>query len=481
MTIRPFTAEEERAFGLVRAHILGKDSDNAKNRAYYAPAVYDLKPFAAPGEETWACDKWWRLYVDPDYLPGGKAGWTVADCDEALEHELGHLLRDHASRAEMIPNVDHDRHNKAADCCINMDLPRGGFINNPKSPFCLPEKFGLPDGMTTEWYYANLPATPQKGKKPKAAGGPGASQGKGHGQGASGADPSDTDDWWDDGDGTGEGSGSGSEAGDGSGPMNGKCGSGAGGVPIPGELGPDDAPAVTEGQAEITRRAVANGVKAHEQAHGRGSVPGPLSAWADLVLKPPTVPWQRVLGGHLRFAVCWVRGRVNFSYSRVSRRSGQQVIFPGMVRPVPKIATVVDESSSMSDADVSEALSEVEGIANQMGVRGDNLMMLTVTAAVASVQKVFSIRNVKKRAHGGTDMRVGITAAMELKNRPNIIVVLTDGDTEWPDAPLLGVKLIAAIIGDKTGHWTANAKAKMPWAKVVRVGNFDDQDSAAAA
>ena len=59
-------------------------------------------------------------------------------------------------------------------------------------------------------------------------------------------------------------------------------------------------------------------------------------------------------------------------------------------------------------------------------------------------------------------MRVGITAAEALKPRPDAIVVLTDGDTPWPQTPGRA-KLVCAVI-------SAQPPARTPsWATTVHI------------
>ena len=47
---------------------------------------------------------------------------------------------------------------------------------------------------------------------------------------------------------------------------------------------------------------------------------------------------------------------------------------------------------------------------------------------------------------GGTDRRVGIDAALRTRTPPDIVIVLTDGATPWPDRPPRA-RLIAGLIG----------------------------------
>jgi hypothetical protein len=59
-------------------------------------------------------------------------------------------------------------------------------------------------------------------------------------------------------------------------------------------------------------------------------------------------------------------------------------------------------------------------------------------------------------------MRVGIYAALKLRPRPHVIVVLTDGYTPWGDVPVRGVKVVAGIVG--------GGNTNVPdWVQVVQV------------
>ena len=64
--------------------------------------------------------------------------------------------------------------------------------------------------------------------------------------------------------------------------------------------------------------------------------------------------------------------------------------------------------------------------------RSGRAAVLACDAAVAPAQRVTSARQVKLIGGGGTDMGAGIAAASALRPRPAIAVVLTDGDTPWP-------------------------------------------------
>ena len=210
----------------------------------------------------------------------------------------------------------------------------------------------------------------------------------------------------------------------------------------------------------------------HEQQHGRGTVPGSLSEWAEMQLAPPTVPWQRVLAAEIRRGIRYAAGHQDHTYTRISRRSQSMpgITIPAMYAPKPRIAAVVDTSGSMSMDMIHEALNEVRGIASAAGCIGDDLMLIQVDANVADSQPFTDARKVKITGRGGTDMRVGIEAALAIRNPPSIIVVLTDGYTPWPAARPGKASLVAGIIGADGGSIVESTRNSMPWARVVEVG-----------
>jgi predicted metal-dependent peptidase len=67
---------------------------------------------------------------------------------------------------------------------------------------------------------------------------------------------------------------------------------------------------------------------------------------------------------------------------------------------------------------------------------------------VHAVSRVTSADQVQLAGGGGTDMRVGIDRARAAPDPPNIIVVLTDGMTPWPDEPSR-CRLIAGLVGER--------------------------------
>jgi len=419
---------------------------------YYASGLFSLIPVAAPGYGTWAVDKYWRLYIDPALLVGEDA-WSIQDASGVLLHELGHLLRVHADRAAALPQPhNHSLWNLAADAEINDDLLDAGVplpegVVTPQALGCLPHD-------VAESYYAHLAATaPPQPNQPNQAGGSGAGQPN---TSPGGSTPPQ-----------GGNQAVGGPAGAGHDDDGPGCGSGAGTAPVPGELPAaqevDGRPGIDPATGGMIRRRIAEEVR-EAASKSRGTVPAGMQRWADEVLAPPKIAWNRLLRSIVRRAVCDAAGRVQFSYKKPSRRSGGGLIFPTMRGPRIRVSIVVDTSGSMSPADLSAALSEIRGVLKSAGVNGDRVTVFTCDAETGVPQRVSRAENVVLTGGGGTDMRVGIAAAEGTRPEANVLLCITDGYTPWPDKPTKA-RLVCVIVGDDE-----RAAADTPdWALTVTV------------
>ena len=119
-----------------------------------------------------------------------------------------------------------------------------------------------------------------------------------------------------------------------------------------------------------------------------------------------------------------------------------------MRSPVPIITVVGDTSASMDD---EKALPIVRGtIEDLCRALGATVTFIACDSAVAAVQhNVSKGSTVKLAGRGGTDMRVGIKAALERKPRPDAVIVVTDGETPWPSVEPKGTRIVAAIVNDR--------------------------------
>ena len=291
--VRALHAEEARV--LTAARLVA-----VEHAPYLAHALFAVRPVPAEGLGTFAVDRGWRLYMDPATL----AGWGPRLAGGVLVHEVSHLVRAHAERADALgADHDHERWNISADLAINDDL-RAAEIPLPEGAL-VPSMYGLEEGGIEEAYYAALSRDPL--------------------QVASGA---------------------------------GGCGSGAGDPPADWELEADEslAPALSDADATVTRRQVAEAVRGYAAHKSRGVMPAGWQRWAEHTLAGPTVPWRRVLASAVRRAIAQASGCHDYSYRRPGRRRIPRIVTPSLRRPTLRIAIVVDTSGSMGQSEFDAAL-----------------------------------------------------------------------------------------------------------------------------
>ena len=371
---------------------------------YFATALLASPVVAAPGLGSIAVDRSWRLYIDPEIV----RRWSVEEIGSMLVHHVGHLLRDHAGRADQlgIDDASESAWGAAADAEINDDLidTDASFALDP----IVPSALGCKVGGFAEDYFRTIRDSTQ--------------------------------------------------------PAHGECGSGAHGQHRGWEHHADGVPEISAASAHLLRCKVASEIRDYGGA-GKlpGTVPHGWRIWADAMLDAQ-VDWRRVIGAAVRTSFASVAGLVDYSYARPSRRASVMgaIVMPTMRRPLPIVAVVVDTSRSMTGL-FSDVLAEVDAILNGIGVGRDCLRVLSCDVHVHLVQRVTSARQIELFGDGGTSMVAGIESALALRPRPSMIVVLTDGYTPWPATAPRGAHVVVGLVGE--GRW------EVPdWAKVVRIG-----------
>jgi len=378
-------------------------------RPYLSTSLYACILLEEPRCPSAAVDEFWRMYWNPQQA----IRWGVDGCVAVMYHEIMHPMREHHARARALGVlIGEETANIAADLEINDDheqehrslgdippLPEGAYY---------PRMFKLPENLTFEAYFEALNEQNRNGKLPPMK------QGAGK--------------WQPD------------------------CGSGATGTSRPWEKGPPDSSGV-EGLDEadafdVIRRTAEQVRQAAEST--RGLVPGSLVSWSEKILKPRPIPWQREIGACVRRTMEDVRGHLFSSYKRPSRRQSAvpDFLLPSMRSPVPIITVVGDTSASMDD---EKSLPIVRGtIEDLCRAMGASVTFIACDSAVAAVQRNVSKGSSAKLAgRGGTDMRVGIRHALEAKPRPDAVIVVTDGETPWPDSAPKGTRIVAAIVNDR--------------------------------
>lgn len=288
-------------------------------------------------------------------------------------------------------------------------------------------------------------------------------------------------------DGDGGGGASGVEAGGspavGQGGCGGCCGNRGGHENLDDPNLPDPASA---NDLDLIRRRVALDLEEMRSGDGRGSGAGDFwFRWSQSILKPPKVDWRQVLAKRVRGAVTAARARVDWKYGPPSRRrevlrhimGDEAPLLPVLRGPSPQVVFVVDVSGSMMGPRVKRAFSEVLGISracSHVPCAG-----IAVDAGVQGiVKKVRTAEDLMKlnKGGGGTDMRVGIKAASELKPAPEVIIVVSDGETPWPSRSEMPKKAeVVVCVVNRNRHYFDSLPEHFKRAAVLVGEDGDDE------
>jgi predicted metal-dependent peptidase len=346
---------------------------------YLAGALFACQLRAVPGSGTVAVDRRWRILADPAVVDA----LGVEQLGRLLIHLCGHLIRDHAGRAERLGVTDggRARWNRCADAEINDDLLFGDAV--PSAAPDLPRDLGCEPGGLAEAYYDATADGPRR---------------------------------WD-------------------------CGAGADGC----EQG-DDEGGVGPDQAEMLRLAVAAEIQRAE-GRRPGSVAAGWLRWAEYILPSRVDWRRALAAEVRRaVALVAGRVDYSYRRPSRRATDLDDVILPALVRPLPDVAIVCDTSGSMHDRLLARALAEIEGVLARAGLRQQRVRVLAVDSAVHAVRAVSSAKQVSLAGGGGTDMGAGLEAAAALRPRPAVVVVLTDGYTPWPERPPRGIRVVVGLL-----------------------------------
>lgn len=379
----------------------------ATNRfPYLASAVFASSAMPGRGLDRLMIDRWWRIHADPMVVSEA----TVEQLGGELLHLVSHVLRDHASRAEALGFSEAaELHHwvDAADAEITDDFP--SEIERV-SPSVSPETLDSEPGRFAEEYY-------RRGSVRQDS----------------------TND----------------------------CGSGAHGDAAAWEPPPpsknDDHQGVSKDQQQLIRRNVAAEIARSDA----DAVSAGLRRWAADQLEP-SIDWRAELAASIRRAVSATSGAVDYSYRRPSRRSVAvgSVVLPSLMRPTVEVAVVCDTSASVSDELLSQAMAEVDGLLRAVGTR--EISVFAVDDAVRAVSRATNGRDVSLIGGGGTDMAVGIDAAMSARPNPAVLVVLTDGHTPWPEHEPKAT-VVAGILRDAADDLTPQPPTPPAWVKAIAI------------
>jgi predicted metal-dependent peptidase len=364
---------------------------------------------------TMAVDQANRLYCNEQFM----STLTPMEVAYCLLHEVMHVVLSHCRRfkAAVPQATERERYvwNLAADLVVQQLLARHHGLSEPSGIVridgCIPDTKtaylsipGLVRGMTVEQYYGLLfqhtPEQPQQDD-----GNP--------------LDPA-------------------------------KAGSNSDGVPRPYEK---PVSAVEHAMVDHCLREAEKKIEQLESS-SPGSVPGEVVKSLKARLHPQPDPFDQ-LRTVVSKSVASPIGTEEYTYRRLNRR--QQADTPrkrGVVRLAPECSIIIDTSGSMSGAE-SRALTVIShGLRKVHRPR-----VVAFDSRLQDAKRITSLSQWEFKGYGGTDMTKAIEDE-DRNQRPDAIVLVTDGETDWPTTPTRA-RLIIALVR-RSGYSTPPS-----WAKVI--------------
>jgi len=421
--------DKQNAERKMSAQLLEKLSDARYTALKVFPYLSDIVTILVfrpvPGVGTMRVSMRAVVEFDPEFVASQRREALAAD----LVHEAMHVYLHHGPRCG---SKDPEEWNAAGDRAINSGIRASSL---PLQSWALAASdIGAPDGLTANDYYDLA----MKNPAPKKPGNGAPQQGKGQQSGGQGP----------------------SQPGPGR-PGCGSCGGAATGIRCEADNDPaarDDADLVVAVEAAREKMS---------QAKQRGKLPG---AWRMLVpdapFTAPVVDWRQKLRTALRSACKAVAGATIQRFDAPARKQagiGYGAGIPVLARnraTVPSVAVVLDTSGSMI-ADIPDALAEIKGVLLSLG--GETVRFFATDTRVAAEVKTRDLAKIvaSVAGGGGTDFRAVFERIEELrgKDRPQVVVFLTDGYATFPHAPPRGVRVIWVLVGSYT--------SRPPWGEII--------------
>ena len=362
---------------------------------YLGRAIFISEVVESPGLKTMAVDKHWRMYYDPSILDE----WSLDELSGVVLHEIFHLVLVHHQRFKALCPTENKTNqrlwNIAADMSINSILDQ--------SDITLPEGCVYPDhvpgfpeiafegNLSAEEYYKLLNELPNTTQERLVS--------------------ASSDHLYD-------GLGS-------------KSSSGSDGEEREWELGE---PTEESGLEETTqRRVVRSAVKEMKDVWRRsvGNTPGEIEAIIERILEPRVDPATEIFTS-VKYAVNSIHGWGSKTFKRRNpRQPAGALLMPANQQPVPQVRVLIDTSASMTESeDLPLAAGVVAKVLNALP--GEGVEVYCADTQVQSVQKVFTANTIQATGRGGTQMEVAIPEVDNKRPNPDVIICITDGETDWP-------------------------------------------------
>lgn len=387
--------------------------------------------------ETMAVDDCGRLYINPDWA----SQWSDDQNGWCLLHEVSHNFLDHAERRRaLIPTPNEDQleaWNIAADIAIQQMLVQFDQ-HRPQDTWSLKlamERYpGIVANMSTERMYGIIYTARQgKGRGPGGQPGNQPSQNPpGNGSGPPGNLPGQNP--------PGNGSGKPGKQ------PHGKSGSASDGMNQPYELNKD----LASVGANMQRMQEAADAMDADPSSTRGVGGGMMRRAINVKLRRQPDPFEQ-LKAIVGRSTASPMGAPEPSYRKRNRRQEcDDLPLRGEFKFMPECVIIVDTSGSMGSGPKSDRVARAMTAVAQGLRKVHRPRVIAWDGRLQEDKRIGNLKQFQWVGGGGTSMEAAVEYA-DTKYKPEAIVLVTDGETAYPDKPTRGRLIVALVDGSTRG------------------------------
>lgn len=202
---------------------------------------------------------------------------------------------------------------------------------------------------------------------------------------------------------------------------------------------------------------------ASKQAGTGSGIPDSIERYVSVINHKPRISWKQILHDFIQ------NDRCDYLFSKPDTRYSGDIIMPSFqenadgVR-VDKVFFFVDTSGSVTDDAIAEAFAEIKDAVRQIGnMTGVISFFDFMVSEPIPFDSVEDIAKIKPVGGGGTSFKniFKYISRYDEDERPNIIIIMTDGYAEFPEeSEALGIPVIWLII---------DSEVDSPWGECLHI------------
>lgn len=188
-----------------------------------------------------------------------------------------------------------------------------------------------------------------------------------------------------------------------------------------------------------------------------GSLAGAIKQSLDVTLRPITDPWPRITRLVNR-SVPAQNGEPYPTYAKRNRRQRRgKARMIGVEFDAPEATIIIDTSGSMMGLEGKAMDAIAKGLK-----RVDRPRVVAYDDAQQSAERIAKAKQFQFQGYGGTSMDRAVMEE-DAEGRPDVIVVVTDGETAWPRKKTRA-KLVVILVKKS---WWVDENPPPTWAKTI--------------